>query len=354
MQFLDDSLLPKNQDKLVITAAPYGPEWAPEDFPEDIPISVDEQVQKAVDCYNAGATVLHLHCREPDGHGSKYLSRFNEVIGKIRAAVPEMIIQVGGSISFAPESEEEGAEAKWLSDEVRHMLAELTPAPEQVTIAVNTTQMNVMDLMSEEEYGQTSLANPAMYHAYREMVVPAGPQWVEEHLRRLTASGIQPHFQLTCMPDMETVERLVRRGHYKGPLNLTWVGIGGGFDGPNPANFMEFIRRAPDGSTVTLESVMGNVLPINTIAIALGMHCRCGIEDTIYDPHGNKMGSVAQIEQLVRISRELGREVANGDEARAIYKIGTQYNSTEETLAKLGMAPNRERGQLAVPLRQFA
>lgn len=354
MQFLDDSLLPKNQDKLVITAAPYGPEWAPEDFPEDIPISVDEQVQKAVDCYNAGATVLHLHCREPDGHGSKYLSRFNEVIGKIRAAVPEMIIQVGGSISFAPESEEDGAEAKWLSDEVRHMLAELNPAPEQVTIAVNTTQMNVMDLMSEEEYGQTSLANPAMYHAYREMVVPAGPQWVEEHLRRLTASGIQPHFQLTCMPDMETVERLVRRGHYKGPLNLTWVGIGGGFDGPNPANFMEFIRRAPDGSTVTLESVMGNVLPINTIAIALGMHCRCGIEDTIYDPYGNKMGSVAQIEQLVRISRELGREIANGDEARQIYKIGTQYNSTEETLAKLGMAPNRERGQLAVPIREVA
>jgi len=314
-------------------------------------VTMDEQVQKAVDCYNAGATVLHLHCRELDGHGSKRLSMFNEMIGRIRDAVPGMIIQVGGSISFAPESEEDGAEAKWLSDEVRHMLAELKPVPEQVTIAVNTTQMNVMDLMTEAEYGETSLANPALYHAYREMVVPAGPTWVEEHLRRLTASGIQPHFQLTCMPDMETVERLVRRGHYRGPLNLTWVGIGGGFDGPNPANFMEFIRRAPDGSTVTLESVMGNVLPINTIAIALGMHARCGIEDTIYDPQGNKMGSVAQIEQLVRISRELGREVANGDEARAIYKIGTQYNSVEETLVKLGMAPNRERGQVAVPLR---
>ena len=354
MQFLDDSLLPRNQEKLVITVAPYGPEWEPSDFPEDIPVTVGEQVQKAVDCYNAGATVLHLHCREPDGHGSKHLSRFNEVIGKIRNAVPGMIIQVGGSISFAPESEEEGAEAKWLSDEVRHMLAELKPAPEQVTIAVNTTQMNVMDLMAEDEYGATSLGNPALYHAYREMVVPAGPAWVEEHLKRLTGAGIQPHFQLTCMPHMETVERLIRRGHYNGPLNLTWVGIGGGFDGPNPANFMEFIRRAPDGSTVTLESVMGNVLPINTMAIALGMHTRCGIEDTIYDPHGNKMGSVAQIEQLVRISRELGREVANGDEAREIYKIGVQYNSVDETLGKLGMAPNRQPGIVGVPNRYAA
>lgn len=354
MQFLDDSLLPKNQDKLVITVAPYGPEWMPEDFPEDIPLTMDEQVQKAVDCYNAGATVLHLHCREMDGHGSKRLSMFNEMIDRIRTAVPGMIIQVGGSISFAPESEEDGAEAKWLSDEVRHMLADLTPAPEQVTVAVMTTQMNVMDLMEEQEYSKTSLANPALYHAYREMVVPAGPQWVEEHLRRLTGAGIQPHFQLTCMPALEALERLVRRGHYKGPLNLTWVGIGGGFDGPNPANFMEFIRRAPDGSTITLESLMGYVLPINTIAIALGMHARCGNEDTLYDAHGDKMGSVAQIEQLVRISRELGREVANGEEARKIYKIGTQYNSTEETLARLGMAPNRERGQPAVPIREVA
>jgi uncharacterized protein (DUF849 family) len=231
------------------------------------------------------------------------------------------------------------------------MLAELTPKPDQVTIAVNTTQMNIMDLMTDEEYGPTSLARPELYHAYREMIVPAGPQWVEEHLRRLVANGIQPHFQLTCMPDMETVERLIRRGHYMGPLNLTWVGIGGGFDGPNPNNFMEFIRRAPDGSTVTLETLMRHVLPVNVMAMCLGMHTRCGIEDTIYDQHGNKMTSVQQIEQLTRIAKELGREVATATEARAIYKIGVQYNSVEETLARLGMAPNREPRVRGLPIR---
>src|SRR5262249_9559155 len=144
MQFLDDSLHPENQDKVVITVAPYGPEWAPEDFPQDIPVSMDEQVQKAVDCYNAGATVLHVHVREPDGKGSKRLSRFNELLARLRVAVPDMILQVGGSISFAPEGE--GAAAKWLSDDTRHMLAELEPKPDQVTIAINTTQMNIMEL----------------------------------------------------------------------------------------------------------------------------------------------------------------------------------------------------------------
>jgi uncharacterized protein (DUF849 family) len=352
MQFLDDSLLPENQEKLVITAAPYGPEWMPSDFPEDLPVTMEEHVQKAVDCYNAGATVLHLHVRELDGKGSKRLSKFNELLELLRVAVPDMILQVGGSISFAPEGE--GADAKWLSDDTRHMLAELTPKPDQVTIAVNTVQMNIMDLMSKAEYGPTSLADPALYHAYREMIVPAGPQWVEEHLRRLTANGIQPHFQLTSMPDLETVDRLIRRGHYMGPLNLTWVGIGGGFDGPNPNNFMEFIRRAPDGATVTLESVMRNVLPVNTMAMCLGMHTRCGNEDTLYDQHSRKITSAKQVEQLVRIARELGRDIASGKEARRIYRIGEQYNSVEETLARLGMAPNREPRQRAVPLRYGA
>jgi len=70
MNFLDGSLFPENQEKLVITVAPYGPEWMPSDFPEDIPMTMDEHVQKAVDCYNAGATVLHMHVRELDGKGS--------------------------------------------------------------------------------------------------------------------------------------------------------------------------------------------------------------------------------------------------------------------------------------------
>jgi uncharacterized protein (DUF849 family) len=315
-------------DKVVITVAPYGPEWMPQDFPEDIPVTMEEQVQKAVDCYNAGATVLHLHVRELDGKGSKRLSKFNELIAGVRAAVPDMIIQVGGSISFAPE--DDGQAAKWLSDDTRHMLAELEPKPDQVTVAINTTQMNIMELLYPEYLKGTSLEHPAYQAAYREMTVPAGPGWVEEHLRRLQASGIQPHFQLTGMHALETLERLVRAGVYTGPLNLTWIGIGGGFDGPNPFNFFNFVHRAPDGCP------------------------RCGIEDTIIDQHGNRMTSVQQIEQCVRVAHELGREIASGKEAREIYRIGTWYDSADATLEANGMAPNRKAGQKNLPLRAAA
>ncbi len=344
MNFLDESLLPENQDDLVITVAPYAPEWMPADFPEDIPITIKEHVQKAVDCYNAGATVLHVHVREEDGHGSKRLSKFNELLGELRVAVPDMILQVGGSISFAPESD--GQAAKWLSDDTRHMLAELTPRPDQVTVAVATTQFNVVELMEARDIAGTSLAEPANFEAYREMVAPAGPGWVEEHLRRLTANGIQPHLQLGHIAHLETLERMVRRGKYFGPLNLTWVALGGGTDGPNPYTMMNFVRQVPDGATLTVESIMRHVLPLNMMAIAMGLHVRCGNEDNLWTQDASeKMGSMRQVEQLVRISREFGREVASAQEARKIYRIGESYQSTEETLAKNGFAPNREKGQ---------
>ena len=348
MNFLDGSLFPENQNKLVITAAPYGPEWIPSDFPEDIPVTMAEQVQKAVDCYNAGATVLHLHVRELDGKGSKRLSKFNELIAGVRKAVPEMIIQVGGSISFAPESE--GSAAKWLSDDTRHMLAELDPKPDQVTVTVNTSQMNVIEQMEAADIAGTSLAQPENYRAYTEMIVPSTPSFFEEHVRRLSKAGIQSAFQFYNINSFETVERLIRRGVYRGPLICNWVAIGGGMDQPNVYSLSNFLRAIPDGTMLTVESSMRNVLPINMMGIAMGLHVRCGIEDNLWNQsRSEKMTTVQQIEQLVRMSREFGREVANGKEAREILKIGVFYDTVEETLAANGFAPNakgRQQGWL--------
>lgn len=340
MNFLDGSLFPENQDPMIITAAPYGPEWMPSDFPEDIPVSMEAQVQKAVDCYNAGASVLHLHVRELDGKGSKRLSKFNELIAGVRAAVPEMVIQVGGSISFAPETE--GAGAKWLSDDTRHMLAELTPKPDQVTVTVNTTQMNVLEHMDDADVAGTTLGTPEGRRAYSEMIVPSTPSFVEEHVKRLSAAGIQSAFQFYNLNSFETVERLIRRGIYKGPLVMNWVAISGGMDAPNVYNLANFLRAIPDGSVLTVESSMRNVLPINLMGMAIGLHVRCGIEDNIWNQsRTERMTTVQQIEQLVRMAREFGREVATGQDARRISKIGVFYNTVEETLAANGFAPNR-------------
>ena len=343
MNFLDGSLFPENQPPLVITAAPYAPSWVPSDFPEDIPVTMAEQIQKAVDCYNAGATVLHLHVRELDGRGSKRLSKFNELIAGVRQAAPQMVIQVGGSISFAPESD--GAAAKWLSDDTRHMLAELDPKPDQVTVTVNTSQMNILEHMAHEDIAGTSMEDPAVFNAYKEMTVPAQPGWVEEHIRRLSAAGIQSAFQCYNINSFESVERLMRRGVYKGPLCMNWVAISGGMDAPHLYNLANFVRATPDGAVLTVESSMRNVLPINMMGIAMGLHVRCGIEDNLWaQDHKSKISTVQQVEQLVRLSREFGREIATGAQARQINRIGVFYDSVEETLAQNGFAPNPKGG----------
>src|SRR4029079_692444 len=182
------------------------------------------------------------------------------------------------------------------------------------------------------------------------MIVPSTPSFFEEHVRRLTKAGIQSAFQFYNVNSFETVERLMRRRVYRGPLVCNWVAIGGGMDQPTIYSLANFLRAIPDGTMLTVESSMLNTLPINMIGMAMGLHVRCGIEDNIWNQRRTaRMTTVQQIEQLVRIANEFGRDVANGKEARQILKIGTFYDTVEETLAAIGYAPNakgRQQGHL--------
>src|SRR3546814_15486718 len=87
------------------------------------------------------------------------------------------------------------------------------------------------------------------------------------------------------------------------------------------------------------------LFPYTTLfrSMAMGLHVRCGIEDNLWmQDRKSKAGTVQQIEQLVRIAREFGREIANGDEARRICRLGEFYNDADETLAMHGYAPTRK------------
>ncbi|HPU53781.1 MAG TPA: 3-keto-5-aminohexanoate cleavage protein, partial [Burkholderiaceae bacterium] len=120
----------------------------------------------------------------------------------------------------------------------------------------------------------------------------------------------------------------------------------GGMDAPNGYNLANFGRALPDGAMCTVESSMRNVLPINMIGIALGLHVRCGIEDNLWNQARDaKMSTVEQIRQLVRIADELGRPIATAQQTRDILKIGVFYDTVEETLAANGFAPNAKGRQ---------
>jgi uncharacterized protein (DUF849 family) len=349
MYFTDDSVLPENMQPLIINAAPFGPEWMPsdwKDYPDEIPVSLKAQVQRAKDCYNAGATQLHIHVRDPEtGKLSTDFDRFCEMVAALKDAVPKMILSVGGSIAFTAKDASKGG--SWTGDaDTRHMLAELTPKPDQVTIMIGNTMMDVTQLFTADDVKGTSLENPQVAAAWVGMFTDALPAFYVEHLKRLRANGIQPYFMLAHVHQLEIVERLIRRGLYMGPLNHNLTAIGGGACGRNPFDWMHYAQRSPHGSVLTFHNSMRGLISMSAVAIALGFHCRCGIEDNIWRKPGERFTTIQQIEQLVRIAKEIGRAVATSEEARAIMKIGTWYNTPDETLLALGLPPNRKDEQV--------
>jgi uncharacterized protein (DUF849 family) len=340
--FTDESLYPENEAPLIITAAPYGPAWLPSDA-SDIPVTWKEQVQAARDVYNAGATHLHIHVRNPmTGRLSTDFDHFNHLIGEIKNAVPEIITSVGGSISFAPKGDAQ--KAKWLDYDTRHMLTELDPKPDQVTIAIGTSMMDIVQMFSQDDIQGTHLMDPEIQKKWAGLWADAGPAFYIEHLKRLRANGIQPYFMLGHVHQLEIVERLIRHGLYMGPLNHTLVAIGGGAAGRNPFDWMEYLRRSPQGSVLAWENVMRGAIPMTAMAVILGIHARVGNEDNLWRVKGERFSTVQQIEQMVRLSEAYGRRVATAAEAREQMKIGVWYDTVEETLFNLGLPPNRDDG----------
>jgi uncharacterized protein (DUF849 family) len=343
--FTDDSLLPENMAPLMITAAPYGPMWLPQDGPKGyVPLSWDEQVQAAVDCYNAGATLLHIHVRDPKtGHISKNFKEYGEQIARLRQAVPKMILQVGGSISFAPEPGEVGA---FQSYDSRHKLCEIDPKPDQITVSCGSTLYDLTALHTMDAFERTHLHNEDAMHGISNMVADATPDFYLENIKRCVQHGIQPYFALPHVHGLELVERLIRRGYYMGPVNGFFSIGGGGICGANPFDVMEIVRRTPHGSFFTYQTTFRLSYSLAMMMIALGQHTRAGIEDNLWDTKkGVRATTLQMIEKQVNMAKLIGCDIATPEQARQMLKIGVTYKSTEETLANLGLPPNRESGQ---------
>jgi hypothetical protein len=130
-----------------------------------------------------------------------------------------------------------------------------------------------------------------------------------------------------------------------GPMNGFFSTGAGGVCGVNPFDLMELVRRTPHGSCFTYQSSFRLTHPISAMMIALGQHTRAGIEDNLWNTtKGVRMTTIQMIERHVRMARELGRPIATAEQARQMLKIGVTYKSTEETLANLGLPPNRHPG----------
>lgn len=268
-------------EKLIITAALTGAEITKEKQPY-LPVTPDEIAEAAYECYKAGASIVHVHAREKDGSPTQSYEVYKEIKEKIEAKC---------NIIFQPST----GGAVWHSPEERLQPVEL--APEMATLSCGTCNFGGDIFMNSEEY-------------------------IEKFAKRMKELGVKPEVEVFERGMINNALRLVKKGLIESPLHFDFVlGVPGACPGTSD-DLIHMIRSVPMDSTWTVAGIGRAELPLATMAIVLGGHVRVGFEDNIYYSKGVLARSNAQlVERVVRIAKELEREVATPDEAREILGI---------------------------------
>ncbi|MEJ5273849.1 MAG: 3-keto-5-aminohexanoate cleavage protein [Spirochaetota bacterium] len=271
-------------DKLIITAAICGAEVTKKENP-NVPYTAEEIAMEAKRAYDAGASIIHLHVRFDDGTPTQDKEVFKRAIEAIRSKIPGRgpIIQpsTGGAVGM-----------KW---QERIAVAELRP--EMATLDCGTTNFGddifVNDLPLMRNFAKTMIE----YN-----ILPELECFEPGHIQNaliLKKEGLLPkhmHFDIVL--------------GVPGALNATIK------------NLLFMTELLPPEATWTVAGIGRFELPLAVNAITMGGHVRVGFEDNIYYSKGVLANSNAQlVERIVRIARELGREVATADEARKILGI---------------------------------
>jgi 3-keto-5-aminohexanoate cleavage enzyme len=268
-------------EKLIITAALTGAEVTREQQPA-LPITPDEIAAAAHACAQAGASIVHVHARKPDGSPTQDRETYRQIIDAVRARC-DVIVQVstGGAVGMTPQER----------------LAPVTLKPEMATLSMGTVNFG----------GDVFMNHPA------DMEIFAAA--MREH-------GVKMELEVFDSGMLTTAHRWLKKGLISTPLHFDFVlGIAGAMAG-TPEALMYLRSQLPEGATWTVAGIGAAQLPLATLAIVLGGHVRVGFEDNVYYRKGELATSNAQlVARIARLSAELDRAVATPQEARKILGI---------------------------------
>ena len=283
-----------NTDKVVLTIATTGGLHGREANPA-LPEQPKDIIQNFHDCYNAGASVAHMHVRNPDGTSSSDRDIYGEVVDGVMSRCPGMITQIGNGIGLMSVGRGEGEP---FSLEERMALLEVQPPPDQLTVNAGTFHFDFKG---------------------NEFLFENSKKWNTEFINGCKERGIVNELEVYDLSHIANMMALVARGVLEPPLHFSFVmGIEGGIP-PTPQSLLAMIDAIPDGSSWQIVSIGKAQLPLSTMAVAMGGNIRVGMEDNVYFSPGVLADSNAQlVERAVRIVRELGREVATPEEAREL------------------------------------
>jgi len=272
-------------EKLIVTAAITGSRITREQTPH-IPISPEEIADSAVGAREAGASIVHIHVRDPEtGIGDQNPALFKQVVESVRRRC-DVVFCLTTS----------GVPGRNLPYEQRMVPLELSPE----LASFDAGSLNL---------GGHVFANP--------------DDFLELMAGRMLEKGVKPELEIFDVGMIATCLRLANRGLLKEPMHFQFV-LGTPAGSPaTPGSLLHMLGMIPEGSTWSVAGIGPGQLPLAVIAMAMGGHARVGLEDNIYYSRGVLAESNARlVERVVRIAGEYGREVATPGEAREILGLG--------------------------------
>lgn len=301
--------MPSFEDKVVITCAVTGV-LATRKQNEGIPYSPVEIAEDCKRAYDAGAAVVHIHARNPDGSPTFEPATFAEIKREVRARCP-IILNFSTGV---------------LGDDVSKVVEYIeTVRPEIGALNMGT--------MNYSKYSKTKK------EFVFDMVFPNTYSKILKVLEAMNRAGVKP--ELECFDSGHTagVAPLLDMGALKFPYQFSFiVGVLGGIP-PMIESLQLQTKVMPPGSDWEVIGISHGHWRMLASALVLGGNIRTGLEDHLYLPNGTMARNNGEmVEVAARMTRDVGREPATVEEARELLHL-YDLSAGRDAAKEVGHAP---------------
>jgi 3-keto-5-aminohexanoate cleavage enzyme len=277
--------------KVIITVATTGAFHGKNANPA-LPEQPDEIAKEAYDCWNAGASIIHVHARDKQGKHTCDVNTLREINGLVRAK-SDIILQNSTAPRVYPGTDvDEGLTALDAGAEMCSL--------DIAALVVTFNKQHVLNIWTRD--------------------------WIRSTCQKMNEKGIRPEFELfapTSLEDFKNV--LIKENIAKPPYSCTLVmgmKVSQGAMDYTPENLMFMRSQLPPNTNWSVMGIGQNQLEATTLGLITGGNVRVGFEDNIFYRYGELAKSNAQlVERAARMIREFGYEVATPAEARAMVGV---------------------------------
>ena len=298
--------------KIIITCAVTGSIHTPT-MSDALPYRPEDIAAQAIDAARAGASVLHLHARDPDtGKPSSDPAHYARFLPQIKAGCGAVVnMSTGGSAVMTLD---------------QRLAAPLAAEPEMCSLNMGTMNFALYPMADRHRDWKFDWEEPFL-RSSDDLVFKNTPRDIAGVLQRMGAErGARFEFECYDMGHLAMLRHFVDRGAVEGPIFIQFVmGVLGGMPA-SAENLLHMKRMADDffgrDYHFSVLAAGRQQMPLAALAAGLGGHVRVGLEDSLYIDRGVLAKSNAeQVEKVRALVEGLGREVASPDEVRAMLNL---------------------------------